>query len=81
MLVYHQAVYNDLADNHLIFPMQCRAHGVTINDIPKMFITHLTSKSHAILVDDSDDPDHTIVISLHIVGVASAFTVRTPSKE
>ncbi len=81
MLVYHQAIYNESSDNHLICPMQCRAHGVTINDIPKIFVKNPTSESHAILVTDPDDPDGTICIPLHIVGVASAFNVRTPSRE
>ena len=52
-----------------------------MNDTPKMFGKHPMSESHAILVNDPYDPGHTIIIPLHIVGVASAFTARTPSQE
>jgi hypothetical protein len=34
MLIWHQAIYLDMMDNHLICPMQCRVQGVTIHDTP-----------------------------------------------
>ena len=52
-----------------------------MNDTPKMFMKHPTNKSHVILVNDPDDPGNTIIILIHILGVANAFTVRTPSEE
>ncbi len=34
MLVFNQAIYAEAVENHLIFPMQCQVHEVTINDTP-----------------------------------------------
>ena len=52
MLVFHQAIYLESMENHLICPMQCRLNGVEINDTPKIFVKHPTERSHAIVVDD-----------------------------
>ena len=79
MFVFHQAIHLIMMENHLMCPMQCRVHGVRINDTPRMFVKKPTKHSHAIVVEDSTNPDKLLVIPLHIVGVASAFLVRTPS--
>jgi hypothetical protein len=77
MLVFNQAVFAEAVGNHLICPMQCWVHGVTINDTPKMFVAEATEHSHAIIIDlGSDNP---LVIPLAMTGEASMFAVRTPS--
>jgi hypothetical protein len=77
MLVFNQAIYAEAVENHLICPMQCQVHGVTINNTPKMFVAEATEHSHAIIVDmGSDSP---LVIPLALTGVASTFAIRTPS--
>lgn len=77
MLVFNQAIYAEAVENHLICPMQCRVHGVTINDTPKMFVAEATEHSHAIICDlDTDSP---LIIPLALTGVTSTFAVRTPS--
>ena len=78
MVVFHQAIYAELVENHLICPMQCQVHRVTINDNPKMFVAEATERLHAIIIDDlgSDNP---LVIPLALTGVASTFAARTPS--
>ena len=32
MLVWHQAIYLDTMDNHLVCPMQCRVNGVVVKE-------------------------------------------------
>jgi hypothetical protein len=76
MLVFNQAIYAELVENHLICMMQCWMNGVTINDTPKIVIAEATERSHAIIIDlGSDNP---LVIPLALTGVASMFAVRTP---
>ena len=80
MLIFHQAIYLDTMENHLVCPMQCRAAGVTIHDCPKIFVTNHTIESHAIVIDaDPDTPDEKLIIPLQLQGVTSVFPVRTPS--
>ena len=81
MLIWHQAIYLDTMDNHLICPMQCRVQGVTIHDMPKIFIKNPTEHSHAIVVSDPVDPTNDLIIPLELVGVISVFSVRTPTRQ
>ena len=77
MLIFNQAIYAESVENHLICPMQCRVHGVTINNTPKMFFAEATEHLHAIIIDlGSDSP---LVIPLALTVVASTFDIRTPS--
>jgi hypothetical protein len=82
MLIFHQAIYLDTMENHLICPMQCRAAGVTIHDCPKIFVTNPNNESHAIVIDaDPYTPtDNKLIIPLQLQGVTSVFPVRTPSR-
>ncbi len=81
MLIFHQAIYLGTMDNHLICPMQCRVHGVTINDTPKLFVKNPDNHSHAIIVGDMEDPDEPLVIPLKLAGVTSVFSVRAPTQK
>ena len=77
MLVFNLAIYAESVENYLICPMQCRVHGVTIKNTPKMFVAEAMERSHAIIIDlGSDNP---LVKPLALTGVASTFAVRTPS--
>ena len=77
MLVFHQAIYLESMDNHLICPMQCRVNGVEINDTPKIFVKHPTERSHAIVVKDPVAPDNKLVIPLQLDGVMSGVDRNT----
>ena len=81
MLIWHQAIYLDTMDNHLICLMQCRVHGVVIHDTPKNFVKDPTDHSHAIVVLDPVDPENDLFIPLELVGVTSVFSVRTPTRQ
>lgn len=81
MLIFHQAIYLETMENHLICPMQCRVAGVTIHDCPKIFVTNPTDQSHAIVIDaDPYTPEDKLIIPLQLQGVSSVFPVRTPSR-
>ncbi len=79
MLVWHQDIYLETMENHLICPMQCRVIGVVVNDTPKIFVKNPTNKSHAIVVEDLIDPEIELIIPLELDGVTSWFSVQTPS--
>jgi hypothetical protein len=79
MLVWHQAIYLDSMENHLVCPMQCQVNGVVVNDTPKIFVEHPTDQSHAIVVKDLLDSENTLIIPLELNGVTSRFLVRTPT--
>ena len=80
MLVFHQAIYLESMENHLVCPMQCRVAGVTIHDCPKLFVKDPTEESHAIVIDaDPYQPEEKLIIPLQLQGVSSVFQVRTPS--
>jgi len=80
MLIFHQAIYLETMENHLVCPMQCRVAGVTIHDCPKLFVKDPTEESHAIVIDaDPYQPEEKLIIPLQLQGVSSVFQVRTPS--
>ena len=79
MLVFHQAIYLESIENHLICLMQCRVNRVEINDTPKIFVANPTEHSHAIVVEDPVAPEDTLVIPLQLQGVTSVFSIRVPS--
>ena len=81
MLIWHQAIYLDTMDNYLICLMQCRVQGVTIHDMPKIFVKNPTEHSHAIVISDPVDPKNDLIIPLELVGVTSVFSVRTPTRQ
>ncbi len=55
--------------------MQCRLHGVTINDIPKFLLKNPTVDDHAVIIP-SDTDDLPLHISLMLQGVTSYFPMR-----
>ena len=79
MRVWHQGIYLDTIENHLVCPLQCQVNGVVVNDTPKIFVDNPTDQTHAIVVRDLMDPENTTIIPLKLCGVTSRFSVRTPT--
>ena len=75
MLVWHQAIYLETMENHLICPMKCRVIEVVVNDMLKIFVKNPTNKLHAIVVKDPIDPEIELIIPLELSGVTSRFLV------
>ena len=77
--MFNQTIHINMMENHLMCPMQCQVHRVTISSTPKTFVKRDTEHSLNTVVRDSFVPDKFLVIPLYIVGVASTFLVRAPS--
>jgi hypothetical protein len=78
-LVVNQAIHIPHLDHHLLCPMQCRVNDVTVNETPKFLAQDLTEHTHALTVQDPDNPIQTVILPLALRGVTSLLNVRTPS--
>ena len=74
MLIVNQAICIPGMEVNLICPMQLRDNDIEVNDLPKSLQTNPTDHNHAIIADN-------LLITLHIKGIISYFTVSKPSKE
>ena len=55
-LIVNQAIHIPHLDHHLLCPMQCRVNDVTVNETPKFLAQDLTEHTHALTVQDPDNP-------------------------
>ena len=74
MLIVNQAICIPGMEVNLICPMQLRDNDIEVNDLPKSLQSNPMVHNHAIIADD-------LLITLHIKGIISYFTVSKPSKE
>jgi hypothetical protein len=63
-LVVNQAVHIPHLDHHLLCPMQCCVYDVTVNEMPKFLAQDLTEYTHALTVQDPDNPVQTVILPL-----------------
>ena len=63
-MIIHQAVYMPQLDHHLMCPNQCRAHGVSVNDCPRIYVQDLHQESHAVVTIDEYGDDVIIPFSI-----------------
>lgn len=80
-LVMHQAIEIPHLDHHLLCPMQCRVNDVTINDCPKFLTKNPTAESHAIIVNDPDCANESLILPFYVDGVTSYLPVHKPTKD
>ena len=73
-LVVHQAVHIPDLTHHLLCPMQCRAHGVIVNDCPRIYTQNPNAESHSIVA--SDEYGDVVVLPFSLRGVISSLTVE-----
>jgi len=73
-LVVHQAVHIPDLTHHLLCPMQCRAHGVIVNDCPRIYVHNLDAESHSIVAND--EYGDVVVLPLFLRGVTSSLNVE-----
>ena len=82
MLVIHQAIEIPHLDHHLLCPMQCRVHGITINDLPKFLCQDPSLKDHAVIAPGDDvGADPIMIAPLSLRGVTSILDVYKPSMQ
>ena len=73
-VVVHQAIYIPNLPHHLLFPMQFRAHGVQVNDCPRMYEDAPDAESHSIVV--ADEYGDIIVLPFFLRGFTSCLDVE-----
>ena len=77
ILIFGQAIYlGDQIQASLLCPNQLRAHGVTVDDIPRHLAPPDRPSNHSIYC-----PDDELNIPLSLKGIISYFNSRTPTQE
>ena len=78
-LIFHQAIHMPHLDHHLLYPMQLRAHGVDVNDCPRIYCKSPGDESHAIVAKDEYGDE--IILPFYLKGVISHFNTEPLSRE
>ncbi len=76
-LIINQAILIPHLDHHLLCPMQCCVNDVTINDLPKFLAANPTDQTHALIINDPDNPLQLVILPLTLRGVTPLLNVRT----
>lgn len=74
LLIFHQVLYVDTIDSHLICPNQLRLNSVIVNECPVQYtpLELRTNETHSIRIGE-------LLIPMSIRGVISYFNVRKPT--
>ena len=72
-LIVHQDIHMPYFNHHLLFPMQCRANGVVINECPQIYCLEPTQESHAIVAMDENGAS--VVLPFFLRGVTPHINV------
>jgi hypothetical protein len=75
-LVINQAIHIPHLDHHLLCPMQCRVNDVIVHETPRFLEKNPTDNTHALTIEDPDDPLQTIILRLALRGVTSFLNVK-----
>ena len=78
-LVVHQAVHIPDLPHHLLYPMQCRAHGVTVNDCPRIYVDAPDELSHSIVARDENSQE--VILPFTLRGVTSLLNVEPLTRD
>jgi hypothetical protein len=78
ILFFHQSLYFDKLNKHLLCPSQLRANQITVNDIPLLHLPYdqRTTQAHSII---TEPPHPDLHIPLSLRGTTSCFRVRKPT--
>jgi hypothetical protein len=76
-LIINQAIHIPHLDHHLLCPMQCRVNDVTVNDLPKILAANHTDQTHALTINDPNNPLQLVILPLTLRGLPLLFNVRT----
>jgi hypothetical protein len=55
----------------------CRVNDVTINDLPKFLVANPTDQTHALTINDPNNPLQLVILPLTLRGVTLLLNVRT----
>ncbi len=76
-LIINQAIHIPHLDHHLLCPMQYCVNDVTINNLHKFLAANPTNQTHALTINDPDNPLQPVILPLTLRGVTSLLNVRT----
>jgi hypothetical protein len=76
-LIINQAIHIPHLYHHLLCPMQCRVNDVTVNDLPKFLAANPTDQTHALTINDPNNPLQLVILPLTLRGVTLLLNVRT----
>ncbi len=76
-LIINQAIHIPHLDHHLLCPMQCRVNDVAINNLPKFLVANPTDQTHALTINDPNNPLQPVILPITLRGVTSLLNVRT----
>ncbi len=76
-LIINQAIHIPYLGHHLLCPMQCCVNDVTVNNLPKFLAANLTDQTHALTINDSNNPLQLVILPFTLRGVTSLLNVRT----
>ncbi len=76
-LIINQAIHIPHLDHHLLCPMQSRVNDVTVNNVPKFLAANPTDQTHALTINDPDNPLQPVILPLTLRGVTLLLNVRT----
>ncbi len=76
-LIINQAIHIPHLDHHLLCPMQCHVNDMTINDLPKNLAANPTDQTHALTINDPDNPLQLVILLLTLGGGTLLLNVRT----
>lgn len=78
-LIFHQAIHMPHLDHHLLCSMQLRAHGVDVNDCPRIYCKNPTDESHAVVAKDEYGGE--VILPFYLRGATSYFDTEPLSRE
>ena len=78
-LIVYQAIHMSDLKHHLLCPMQCRAHGTTVNECPRIYCSDPNDESHSIVAKDENG--ERVILPFFLKGVTSHLNVSPLSLE
>ncbi len=57
--------------------MQCHVNDVTVNNLPKFLVANPTDQTHALTINDPNNPLQPVILPLTLREVTSLLNVRT----
>jgi hypothetical protein len=73
----NQAIHIPHLDHHLLCPMQCCVNNLIVNNLPKFLAANPTDQTHALAINDSNNPLQPVILPLTLRGVMSLLNLRT----
>ncbi len=76
-LIINQAIHIPHLDHHLLWPMQCHVNDLIVKDLPKFLAANPTDQTHALTINDPNNPLQPVILPLTLRGVTLLLNVKT----